>query len=61
MNGFLNRVDVESVLRYEAELLKFVQKTIFYLPLNYALKVELPRSLVLYLLNAFTNAFIKRH
>ena len=60
MNGFLNRVAVESVLTYESELHKFIEKTVFYLPLNYSLQFDLPKRVVTYVLAGFTNGFINR-
>lgn len=60
MNGFLNKVPVEGVLVYESELHKFVEKTVFNLPLNYSLQHEMPVRLVTYLLSGFTNAFLNR-
>lgn len=60
MNGFLNKVAVDSVLNYETELHKFVEKTVFFHPFNYSLQSELPKRLVLYVLTGFTNGFINR-
>jgi F0F1-type ATP synthase alpha subunit len=58
MTGFLNKVEVEGVLNYENELHKFIEKTVFFLPLMYSLQTDLPKRVVLYVLTGFTNGYL---
>jgi len=59
LNGFLDRVPVEYVAKYEVELYSFFKKSVFYIPLKYHLKTTLNVKLLNFMLSNFSNFFVK--